>query len=36
LNNDFKDKQIKAIMPKKVGDFTTNEIFGKIDPKEAY
>jgi len=23
-------------MPKKVSDFTTNEIFGKIDPKEAY
>lgn len=23
-------------MPKKVSDLTTNEIFGKIDPKEAY
>jgi hypothetical protein len=23
-------------MPKKNNDFLTNEIFGKIDPKEAY
>ncbi len=25
-----------AIIPKKSRDISTNEIFGKIDPKEAY